>query len=147
MHQWVGHCTSLRFSPRSAHPPPTHPPARASLHIPLRVRFPSLAVPATGSVWLVYRWEGLYTFASFPTAKQETEVIIFFGSRVPVRRTETVGNKGDCRRRRRRWGGLLPPRATRAHVAVCRLKRWALRCHSRFLLFSRGVAPASVQWC
>eukprot|EP00904_Undaria_pinnatifida_P003714 jgi/Undpi1/13343/HiC_scaffold_8.g03002.m1 len=36
-------------------------------------KFPSLSVPATGSVWLVYRWEGLYTFASFPTAKQETE--------------------------------------------------------------------------
>ncbi|CAM9661541.1 unnamed protein product, partial [Laminaria digitata] len=36
-------------------------------------RFPSLSVPATGSVWLVYRWEGLYTFASFPTAKQEPE--------------------------------------------------------------------------
>eukprot|EP00903_Cladosiphon_okamuranus_P015363 g14189.t1 len=48
-------------------------------------KFPSLSVPAIGSVWLVYRWEGLYTFASFPTAKQETE---FFDAFNPTSRTK-----------------------------------------------------------
>lgn len=36
-------------------------------------KFPSLSVPEIGSTWLVYRWEGLYTFASFPGAKQESQ--------------------------------------------------------------------------
>eukprot|EP00752_Nemacystus_decipiens_P006660 g5987.t2 len=48
-------------------------------------KFPSLPVPAIGSVWLVYRWEGLYTFASFPTAKQETE---FFDAFNPASKTK-----------------------------------------------------------
>ncbi|CAM9195850.1 unnamed protein product [Ascophyllum nodosum] len=44
-------------------------------------KFPSLSVPAIGSVWLVYRWEGLYTFASFPGAKQESEFFDAFNPR------------------------------------------------------------------
>ncbi|CAN0000646.1 unnamed protein product, partial [Scytosiphon promiscuus] len=48
-------------------------------------KFPSLPVPATGSVWLVYRWEGLYTFASFPGAKQESE---FFDALNPASKTK-----------------------------------------------------------
>ncbi|CAN0478445.1 unnamed protein product, partial [Ectocarpus sp. 12 AP-2014] len=48
-------------------------------------KFPSLPVPAIGSVWLVYRWEGLYTFASFPPAKQESE---FFDAFNPTSRTK-----------------------------------------------------------
>ncbi|CAM9580752.1 unnamed protein product [Discosporangium mesarthrocarpum] len=36
-------------------------------------KFPSLELPQAGNTWLVYRWEGLFTFASFPWAKQEGE--------------------------------------------------------------------------
>ncbi|CAM9866824.1 unnamed protein product [Choristocarpus tenellus] len=38
-------------------------------------KFPTLPLPGVGNTWLVYRWEGQFTFASYPFAKQEAEFL------------------------------------------------------------------------
>ncbi|CAM9659551.1 unnamed protein product, partial [Phaeothamnion confervicola] len=36
-------------------------------------KFPTVTPPRPGNIWLVFRWDGLSTFAGFPGAKQERE--------------------------------------------------------------------------
>ncbi|KAG5180494.1 hypothetical protein JKP88DRAFT_349571 [Tribonema minus] len=39
-------------------------------------KFPTLTPPRQGNMWLVFKWESLMSFASFPTAKQEGEYLL-----------------------------------------------------------------------